>query len=187
MYGNTCSISIIPVTCPSTKHVTGMMRYAGILLFGGNFQYVTGNFAGTEQAKTYVHQVLSAVYTVVAAQIALGTGHHVDFAYPIARVRLQTFEQNGVVALAPTGIGVEGEYHGALLICAHKLGNGVRTVVGRIQTEHVAVKNNGAQTAVILHGLLAIGKVVLAHVAQLDVESHLAHHGYVCAELNAGA
>ena len=63
---------------------------------------------------------------------------------------------------------------------------GAVALVGRHEAVEVTFHDGRAQPFVVLHGFLAVGQVVAAHVAELDVEAELAHHGHVGAELDAG-
>ena len=148
---------------------------------------MTCEFAGAEEVYAHGHEILSAIYAVVTSKVASMAGHHVDLTHAIAGIGVKSLEQNGVVALAPTGIGVEGKDYSVLLVRSHELGYGMWTVVGRIQAVHISIHDDGRETSVVLYGFLAIGQVLFAHVAQFDVEAHLAHHGHVCAEFHSCA
>ena len=88
--------------------------------------------------------------------------------------------------LAKAGIDVEGEEHGATLIGCGVESSCMLTFVGRYETEEVAIHDDGFQTIVVLHRLLSVLDVLLAHVGEFDIEAELAHRSYIGAELDAG-
>ena len=118
---------------------------------------MTCEFAGAEEIYAHGHEILSAIYAVVTSKVTSVAGHHVDLTHTVAGIGIKSLEQNGVVALAPTGIGVEGKDYSVLLVRSYELSYGMRSVVGRIQTVHVSVHDDGRETSVVLHGFLAIG------------------------------
>jgi hypothetical protein len=63
-----------------------------IILLRSQFQYMTCEFAGAEEIYAHGHEILSAIYAVVASKVASVAGHHVDFTHTVAGIGVKSLK-----------------------------------------------------------------------------------------------
>jgi hypothetical protein len=53
---------------------------------------MTCEFAGAEEIYAHGHEILSAIYAVVASKVASVAGHHVDFTHTVAGIGVKSLK-----------------------------------------------------------------------------------------------